>query len=72
MNSAGLPTEAMDVLKEGYKQHLRNLEIIHMLASIYRDQGHKAEAPEWARKLSELNPADQQAMQFIQQLESSQ
>jgi len=72
LNSASQPTQAMDALKAGYIQHPRNVEIIHMIASIYRDQGQKAEALEWARKLTELNPADQQAKQFIQQLESAQ
>ena len=60
----------MNELKEGYQQHPGNREIIHKIASIYGDQGQKAEALEWARKLLALNPAGQQAGQFIQALES--
>ena len=71
LNSAGRPAAAINELKKGHQQHPGNREIIFMIASIYRDQGNKTEALEWARKLLALNPADQQAERFIQQLNST-
>jgi len=39
-----------------------------MIASIYRDQGQKDKALQWADKLLLINPADQNAQQFINKL----
>lgn len=72
LHSAGQADEAIKALTAAYEQHPRSTEIIHMIASIYRDQGDKKEALNWARKLTALNPADQQAKQFILQLQNSQ
>ena len=72
LNSGGQSTNALKVLTEGYKKNPRDQQIIFMVASIYRDQGNKALAIEWAQKLLDINPADQNATQFIQMLKQTQ
>jgi len=68
LNSTGKPTEALQALEKGFETHPGNREIIFMLASINRDIGQKEKAMEWAQKLLVLNPADQNALQFIEML----
>lgn len=54
-----------------FKNHPRNQEIIFMLASINRDLGRNEKAMEWAQKLLEINPTDQNAKQFIEMLNAA-
>jgi len=68
LNSTGNAGEALAVLQRGHATHPRDQEIIFMVASIYRDQGQKNKALEWADKLLQINPADQNALQFIEML----
>ena len=68
LNSTGNTSEAIRVLESGHSSHPRDQEIIFMIASIYRDQGQKDQALEWAEKLLLINPADQNARQFIDML----
>ena len=70
LNSAGKATEALQVLEKGYGRHPRDRELIFMIASIKRDMGSRDEALLWAQKLLEINPADQNAMKFIEMLNS--
>lgn len=70
LNSDGQTANALKALTEGNLKNPRDQQIIFMVASIYRDQGNKEQAIEWAQKLLEINPADQNAEQFIQSLES--
>jgi tetratricopeptide (TPR) repeat protein len=72
LNSGGQSANALKVLTEGHQQHPRDQQIIFMVASIYRDQGNKQLANEWAQKLLEINPADQNATRFIELLEQTQ
>ena len=62
----------MQVLKKGVSLHPRDQEMIFMIASIYRDQGKIEEARTWAQKLLAINPADQNAVQFIERLNTIQ
>ena len=71
LNSTGKTAEALQALEQGFKTHPRNQEIIFMLASINRDLGRKEKAMEWAQKLLEINPADQNAKQFIEMLNAA-
>ena len=68
LNSVGKTSEALQVLEQGHTRHPGDREIIFMIASIHRDQGHNAQALEWAQKLLAINPADQNASQFIEML----
>jgi cytochrome c-type biogenesis protein CcmH/NrfG len=61
---------ALQVLEQGYAKHPNDQEIIFMIASIYRDQEQVDEAMEWAQKLLLINPANQNALQFIEVLQS--
>jgi len=68
LNSTGDASRALSVLEQGHTLHPRDPEIIFMVASIYRDQGQKDKAMEWAQKLIAINPTDQNALQFIEML----
>jgi tetratricopeptide (TPR) repeat protein len=68
LNSNGNPAGAIQVLEQGYLNHPRDREMIFMIASIYRDQGLRDKALEWVQKLLLINPADQNALQFIEML----
>ena len=72
LNSAGNTAGALKALTDAYLLYPRNQEIIFMLASINRDLGKKPEAIAWTNKLLEINPADQNARQFLQSLKQSQ
>ncbi len=69
LNSAGKPGEAVTVLAAAQARHPRDREIMYALATIERDRGEIAQALAWARRMLELNPADQQAMQLLQMLQ---
>ncbi len=68
LNSASKPSEALQVLEQGFARHPHNRQIIFMIASIYRDQERKDMALEWAQKLLRINPADNNALKFIEML----
>jgi len=68
LNSTGSASDAILVLEGGHRMHPRDQEMIFMIASIYRDQGQKDKALQWADKLLLINPADQNAQQFINKL----
>jgi len=68
LNSTGNPAEALHVLEQGFANHPGDQEIIFMIASIHRDLGQNDKALEWAQKLLEINPADQNATKFIELL----
>jgi tetratricopeptide (TPR) repeat protein len=70
LNSAGKNAMALQVLEQGHAKHPNDQEIIFMIASIYRDQEQVDEAMEWAQKLLLINPANQNALQFIEVLQS--
>jgi Flp pilus assembly protein TadD len=70
LNSTGKPDEALQVLQQAVVAHPRDRETIFMIASIYRDQGKVTEAIMWAQKLLDINPADQNARQFIEMLKT--
>jgi len=70
LNSTGKTTEALQVLEQGFETHPNDREIILMLASINRDLDQKDKALEWAQKLLAINPADQNALQFIEMLKA--
>lgn len=72
LNSTGNTAGALQVLEQAYANHPRDQEIIFMIASIHRDQGRKDEAVKWAQKLLQINPADQNALQFIEMLTDTQ
>jgi len=68
LNSTGKTAEALQALEQGFERQPRDREIIFMIASINRDLGRKQEALLWAQKLLAINPADQNAAQFIELL----
>ncbi|MEN8129780.1 MAG: tetratricopeptide repeat protein [Pseudomonadota bacterium] len=68
LNSTGKSAKALQVLEHGFATHPGNREIIFMIASINRDLGQKDKAMKWAQKLLLINPADQNALQFIKML----
>lgn len=68
LNSSGAVEKALQVLEQGFARHPGDREIIFMLASIHRDQGHNDAALAWAQKLLSINPADQNALRFIEAL----
>jgi len=70
LNSTGKTTEALQILEQGFETHPNDREIILMLASINRDLDQKDKALEWAQKLLAINPADQNALQFIEMLKA--
>jgi len=71
LNSTGNTNQALQVLERGFARHPGNSDIIFMLASIKRDQGHEDEALKWVQKLLVINPADQNALQFIKVLNAA-
>ena len=71
LNSTGNSAEAMKVLKQSFQTNPRDRETNFMIASIYRDQGNIAQARAWAQKLLDINPADQNATQFIESLKAA-
>jgi len=71
LNSTGDSAGALQVLELGHVNHPRDQEIIFMIASVYRDQGRQDKAMEWAQKLLQNNPADQNALQFIEMLKGA-
>jgi tetratricopeptide (TPR) repeat protein len=70
LNSAGNTDAALQVLKQNSEVHPGDLETIFMIASIYRDMGKNEEALVWAQRLLTINPADQNATQFIKTLKT--
>jgi Flp pilus assembly protein TadD len=71
LQSTGKRREALRVLEASPRRHPADRDTLLALATIHRDAGARAEALEFARKLSRLLPADPGIRQLIQQLEGS-
>jgi cytochrome c-type biogenesis protein CcmH/NrfG len=71
LNSTGKSGDALEALGTGHGLHPQDREIIFMIASIYRDQRQYQLAREWAQKLTDINPADQNALQLIEAIDAA-
>ena len=69
LNSAGATDRSLSVLERAHRRHPGDAQILGALATISRDAGRIDEARIHARKLVELDPADQGARALLQQLE---
>jgi Flp pilus assembly protein TadD len=71
LNSAGLPDRAIEVLRDALTRHEHDPDILHALATMYRDAGRIPEAIVVATKLTEVRPGDEGARLLLRQLKEA-
>jgi len=68
LNSGGEGDRAIEVLADALTRHGTDPEILHALATMYRDRGRIPEAIVIAGKLARVRPEDAEARMLLQQL----
>jgi tetratricopeptide (TPR) repeat protein len=68
LHSAGKSTQAITVLKAGYKLQPFNMDILSALVSIHLEMGDSKAALVYARKAAEVRPGDVEIKKLIEEL----
>ena len=69
LSSAGKNKQALNVLEDTYQRHPNDPQLVSMLANLHRDQGNRATAVRFAKKLVALAPQDQGARRLLESLQ---
>jgi tetratricopeptide (TPR) repeat protein len=68
LNSFGQPRRAIRVLTKALKHHPHNTQLLVAVTTIARDQGDRATATHYARRLARLAPGNAQFQQLLRSL----
>jgi len=68
LDSLGNRAGPIAALEQAQRSFPTDREILHALATLHRDEGHKEVALAWAKKLQALSPGDESVGKLVEDL----